>query len=79
MHKENSFDLSDAYDFDFKGGDNNAYLFETDSGIRYQVKFVPSGYLWESNPSYADHTHEFAFFPLENNTDKIHHLIKKDL
>lgn len=77
MHRENSFDLSGAYDFDFEGGENNIYLFETDSNIRYQVKFVPSGYLWESNPFYADYTHEFAFFPLENNTGKSPPLDKK--
>ena len=77
MHKENTLDLSDAYDFNFEGGDNNVYLFETDSNIRYQVKFVPSGYLWESNPFYADYTHEFAFFPIENNTGKNPPLDKK--
>jgi hypothetical protein len=77
MQEENSLDLSDAYDFDFEGGVNNVYLFETDGGMRYQVKFVPSGYLWESNPFYADYTHEFAFFPIENNTGKNPPLDKK--
>ena len=70
MQEENNLDLSDAYDFDFIGGQNNVYLFETDNNFRYEVKFVPSGYLWESKPFYADYTHEFAFFPIENNTGK---------
>lgn len=54
MQEENNLDLSDAYDFDFIGGQNNVYLFETDNNFRYEVKFVPSGYLWESKPFYAD-------------------------
>ena len=35
MQEENSLDLSDAYDFDFIGGKNNVYLFETDNSFRY--------------------------------------------
>lgn len=69
--------LEDAYEFRFIGEKNNRYLFDTDGGITYEVKFVPSGYLWESNPFYADYTHEFAFFPLENNTGKNPPLDKK--
>jgi hypothetical protein len=33
--------------------------------------------LWESNPFYADYTHEFAFFPIENDTGKNPPLDKK--
>lgn len=33
--------LEDAYEFRFIGEKNNRYLFDTDGGITYEVKFVP--------------------------------------
>ncbi len=69
--------LNEAYDFRLVGSDNNIFLFETDAGVTYEVKFVPSGYLWESNPNYADYTHEFVVAVLENNTGKTPPLDKK--
>jgi hypothetical protein len=51
--------INEAYDFRLVGSDNNIFLFETDAGVTYEVKFVPSGYLWESNPNYADYLRNF--------------------
>lgn len=42
-----SFARDDAYEFKFIGEKNNRYLLDTDGCITYEVKFVPSGYLWE--------------------------------
>ena len=33
---------SEPYEFEFAGGEQNAYLFTTDIGIKYEIKFVPS-------------------------------------
>jgi hypothetical protein len=66
-----------SYSFEFEGGKNNSYVFKTDNEIRYEIKFVPSGYLWESNPFFKDYTFEFIIAILENNTGKNPPLDKK--
>ena len=40
------------YEFEFDGGGHNAYSFSTYDTIRYEIRFVPSGYMFES---YVDH------------------------
>lgn len=67
----------EPYPFRFVGGKNNNYLFDTDSGITYEIKFVPSGYIWETNPFFKDFTFEFIIAILENNTGKNPPLDKK--
>ena len=42
MQKEGQ--KSSKYDFEFKGGKNNSYVFETNYDITYEVKFKPSSY-----------------------------------
>lgn len=39
--------MPDCYEFDFVGGSNNAYYFTTADTIVYEVKFEPSGYLFD--------------------------------
>ena len=65
-------DLSkiNSYSYEFEGGKNNSYIFKTDYEIRYEIKFVPSGYLWETAPFFKDYTFEFIIAILENNTGK---------
>lgn len=67
----------EVYSFEFEGGVNNSYIFKTDHEIRYEIKFVPSGYLWESNPFFKDDTYEFIIAVLEDNTGKRRPLDKK--
>jgi hypothetical protein len=59
---------SDYYKFQFIGGQNNTYIFETDFEITYEIKFVPSGYIWEpATPFFKDNTFEFIIAILEKN------------
>ena len=67
----------EVYSFEFEGGTNNSYIFKTDHEIRYEIKFVPSGYIWETNPFFKDYTFEFIITILENNTGKNPPLDKK--
>ncbi|MFN3851857.1 MAG: DUF6169 family protein [Spirosomataceae bacterium] len=47
------------YDFIFTGGENNIYVFETDKGIVYNVKFKPTDYFFPAGSLYNKHTFEF--------------------
>jgi Family of unknown function (DUF6169) len=48
------------YEFEFRGGINNNYGFETDLGIVYNVKFRPSNYLLgDETTLFANHIYEF--------------------
>jgi hypothetical protein len=62
--------LSEPYSFEFIGGKNNSYIFQTDAGIQYEIKFVPSGYLFEEGHPARDFTFEYIIAVLENNTEK---------
>jgi len=61
-----------SYEFEFRGNLNNSYGFETDLGIVYEVKFLPTSYLLgdETTP-YANSIFEFiieiAYNPLGKN------------
>jgi hypothetical protein len=58
----------EPYSFEFEGGVNNSYIFTTDHEIRYEIKFVPSGYIWEpATPFFKDNTFEFIIAILEKN------------
>jgi hypothetical protein len=35
------------YEFDWVGGTSNSYFFITDNDIGYEIKFVPSAYLFD--------------------------------
>jgi hypothetical protein len=35
-----------SYIFEFAGNSNNSYLFKTSLGIGYEVKFIPSAYMF---------------------------------
>jgi hypothetical protein len=74
---KDSINDTQFYGFKFEGGVNNSYVFKTDYDIRYEIKFVPSGYLWESEPFFKDYTFEFIIAVLENNTGKKPPLDKK--
>jgi hypothetical protein len=62
--------LHEPYSYDFIGGKNNSFIFRTDTGIQYEIKFVPSGYLFEEGHPARDFTFEYIIAVLENNTGK---------
>jgi Family of unknown function (DUF6169) len=62
--------LKESYKYRFLGGKNNVYAFETDNQISYEVKFVPSGYIFEKGHPAYDYTFEFVISVVENNTGK---------
>lgn len=35
-----------SYEFEFVGGQQNSYSFVTDDKVRYEIRFVPSAYLF---------------------------------
>lgn len=41
---------SNVYEYQFVGGEQNIYFFSTDDNIDYNVKFVPSDYLFDGHP-----------------------------
>jgi Family of unknown function (DUF6169) len=62
--------IEESYEYRFIGGVNNTYAFKTDNGISYEVKFVPSGYIFEKGHPAYDFTFEFVILVVENNTGK---------
>ncbi len=57
------------YDFEFMGGVFNAYFFQTQHDIIYEVTFKPSGYIFEESPLFQGQTFEFSITPIENPTN----------
>lgn len=55
-----------SYNFIFVGGKENSYIFETETGVIYEVNFKPSKYIFESGFSYSAFTFEFVIKVLEN-------------
>ena len=69
--------IEESYKYRFTGGKNNLYAFETDNGISYEIKFVPSGYIFPEGHPAQDYTYEFVIGVVENNTGKNPPLDKK--
>lgn len=65
------------YEYKFSGGKNNIHAFETQNEILYEVKFVPSGYIFEEGHPAKDFTYEFIIGVVENNTGRNPPLDKK--
>ena len=65
--KESSFQ---AYDFDYKGGQNNGYTFQTVAGISYLITFKPTTYLFGEESIFSLNTFEFSIIVLLNSTGK---------
>ncbi len=38
---------SSGYNFRFAGGDENSYVFDTNYGVKYEIKFRPTFYIFE--------------------------------
>lgn len=71
MQKEGQ--KSSKYDFEFKGGKNNSYVFETNYDITYEVKFKPSSYLFDERYQFSSQVFEMVIAVTEskNLDDKI--------
>jgi hypothetical protein len=68
MQKEES--SFQAYDFEYKGGDNNDYTFQTGNGISYSITFKPTFYLFGEDSVFSKNTFEFSIIILINPTEK---------
>ena len=74
--------LLSSYDFIFGGGLTNSYFFETRNGVVYEVKFKPSGYIFDGYPDFCDKTFEFVIDLAETPVNQrivADELIKRDL
>ena len=59
-----------AYNFLFIGGEQNSYLFETQTDITYEVKFTPTPYLFGEDSPYAQDTLELSLVVSDNPTGR---------
>jgi hypothetical protein len=66
MQKEELSFQKNSYAFEFAGGNNNIYLFETASGIQYEVQFKPSPYIFDKAELFASFIYEFVLLVREN-------------
>lgn len=58
------------YDFNFIGGVNNSYVFETNRGIIYEIKFKPSSYIKIFDKNVSEYIFEFVIEVAINDTGK---------
>jgi hypothetical protein len=49
-----------GYNFFYLKGEDNSYLFETESELIYEIKFKPTPYFFSKNTTYSDNTYEFV-------------------
>ena len=57
------------YEFEFIGGSQNSYTFQTVNLIIYEIKFTPTPYLFGENSPFASHVYEFSIIVADNPTD----------
>jgi hypothetical protein len=58
------------YNYDFLGGRNNSYVFVTQLGITYEIKFKPSSYINLFDENISDFIFEFVIEVAINETGK---------
>lgn len=63
MHREDP--KWSKYDFEFRGGKNNSYVFDTNHEITYEVKFKPSSYLFEEQDEFSTQVYEMVIAIVE--------------
>ncbi|MDZ7900964.1 MAG: DUF6169 family protein [Arcicella sp.] len=59
-----------SYPFYFIGGQNNSYVFVTDSKISYEIKFKSSDYLFDNRLDFPVSAYEFVIEVAINDTNK---------
>lgn len=52
---------SDAYEFVFEGDTDNLYAFATANKLVYEVRFKPSGYLFDNEQAFVDSIRHIFF------------------
>lgn len=57
--KESSFQGEEVYSYQFLGGTNNVYSFITVSGLVYEVRFKPTGYIF-GEADFSSYVFEFS-------------------
>lgn len=62
---------SSTYNVKFVGGQNNTYVFESASGITYEVLFISSGYIFAQNADFQDDVFEFVSRLTDYKADKL--------
>ena len=58
--EKKEFSLNDHYPFQFVDNAVPHYVFQTDTGVRYEVKFKPSFYIFPSSFPFFDAVFEFS-------------------
>ena len=61
---------SDAYEFVFQGGADNLYAFATANKLVYEVKFKPSGYLFDNDQPFVNSIFEMVLLPVKDDVGK---------
>lgn len=54
------------YEFEYVGGQNQSYSFVTDDRVRYEIRFVPSAYLFEDYLNAHINAHEMVIAVASN-------------
>ena len=57
-----------SYRFDVRSDDPDSYYFTTKNEIAYQVRFKPTGYIFENNPDLQPFLYEISIIVLDNPT-----------
>lgn len=68
--------LSQAYEYNFIGGEKNSYSFETIHQLTYEITFKPTPYLFGESSPFAPHTFEFSIILVNNPAKKLSPLDK---
>ena len=61
-------ELQPSYEFIYAGGAHNVYFFSTDNDIAYQVKFIPSDYLFATYTDLQIQVFEMSISVAQNHT-----------
>lgn len=59
-----------VYEFRAAAGKENTFLFETNFGLLYEIRFKHTPYLFENAPPYADDVYELSIILADGPTDK---------
>lgn len=59
-NERKGFPLNDHYPFQFINDSVPHYIFQTDTGVKYEVKFKPSSYIFPSSFPFFDSVFEFS-------------------
>jgi len=59
----------DPYEFDYIGGKDSTYLFTAQRGITYELRFKPTGYLFDSAQPFVNSIFEMVLLPINPDVD----------